>query len=67
MYCTYCLCNIEDNLNRVDNFCSKKHKQLFEQEKTQESGSLRNYFNESKTTWSKNKKGGLSFYYLENI
>jgi len=67
LYCTYCLCNIENNSNRVGNFCSEEHNRLFDQEHSQESGSLRNYFDESKTTWNKNKKGGVNPYYLEEI
>lgn len=67
MFCAYCLCNIENNENRVENFCSIEHKKLFEREDQQESGSLQNYFNKSKSTMSKNKKGGIAHHYLENI
>ena len=45
----------------------EEHKKLFEYEILQESGSLQNYSNKSKSTWSKNKKGGIAHYYLENL
>jgi len=67
MFCIYCLCNIENSKNRVGNFCCQEHKEIFDQEKSQESGSIRNYFEKSRHTRNKNKKGGVAFPYLEEI